>query len=132
MTIVDTNVLIDILAADPNWRLWSFLAMEQRSQKGPMIINEIVYAELAGRYTTQEALDDIVQQFKLQLVWLPRSALHAAGRSFADYRRSGGTRTSILADFFIGAHAAAAQAPILTRDTKRYRTHFPNVELISP
>uniref|UniRef100_Q07Q00 PIN domain-containing protein n=1 Tax=Rhodopseudomonas palustris (strain BisA53) TaxID=316055 RepID=Q07Q00_RHOP5 len=55
-----------------------------------------------------------------------------AGQTFREYRRSGGIRTSILADFFIGAHAAAVRIPILTRDTARYRNHFPDVELIAP
>jgi predicted nucleic acid-binding protein len=132
MTLVDTNVLIDILTFDANWQVWSALALRRQSQHGPLVINEIVYAELAGRYATQQALERAVDDLELEFEWLPKSALHAAGRTFNDYRRSGGTRTSILADFFIGAHAAATQAPILTRDIKRYRTYFPNVALITP
>jgi predicted nucleic acid-binding protein len=132
MTLIDTNVLIDVLTFDPKWQIWSALALRRQSQHGPLVINEIVYAELAGRYTTQQALDAAIDDFELEFEWLPKSALHAAGRAFSAYRRKGGTRTSILADFFIGAHAAAAQAPILTRDTGRYRTYFPSVQLISP
>ena len=132
MTLVDTNVLIDILASDPTWETWSATALRQRTGYGPLLINEIVYAELAGRYSTQQALDDIVESLELQFAWLPKSALHLAGQTFTHYRRSGGTRSSILADFFIGAHAAMTKLPIVTRDTKRYRTHFPDVELIAP
>jgi predicted nucleic acid-binding protein len=132
MTLVDTNVLIDILTSDPTWETWSATALRGRSGYGPLLINEIVYAELAGRYSTQQALDEIVDSLELQLEWLPRSALHLAGQTFTRYRRSGGTRSTILADFFIGAHAAVMQLPIITRDTKRYRTHFADVELIAP
>lgn len=132
MTLVDTNVLIDILSRDQNWRSWSASALARQSQYGPLLINEIVYAELACRYTSHKALDAAVDELDLQLEWLPRSALHIAGQTFANYRRSGGIRTSILADFFIGAHAAASGLPILTRDARRYRNHFPNVELITP
>jgi predicted nucleic acid-binding protein len=132
MTLVDTNILIDIWTFDPKWQIWSALALRRQSQHGPLVINEIVYAELAGRYATQRALDEAVDDFELQFEWLPKSALHAAGRAFNAYRRIGGTRTSILADFFIGAHAVAVQAPILTRDTARFRTYFPDVKLISP
>ena len=132
MTLVDTNVLIDILSSDTNWETWSAAALRQRSGHGPLVINEIVYAELAGRYSTQQALDSIVERLDLHFEWLPKSALHLAGQTFTKYRRSGGTRSSILADFFIGAHAAIIQFPIITRDTKRYRTHFPDVELIAP
>ena len=132
MTLVDTNVLIDILSSDTTWETWSATALRQRSGYGPLVINEIVYAELAGRYSTQQALDSIVERLDLHFEWLPKSALHLAGQTFTKYRRSGGTRSSILADFFIGAHAAIIQFPIITRDTKRYRTHFPDVELIAP
>lgn len=132
MTLVDTNILIDILSADPHWEIWSAMALRRQSEHGPIVINEIIYAELAARYETREALDEVIDRLELTFEWLPMSALHAAGRTFHGYRRSGGVRTSILADFFIGAHAAAARAPVLTRDTKRYRTHFPDVELISP
>jgi predicted nucleic acid-binding protein len=132
MTLVDTNVLIDVLSSDPRWETWSATILRQRSAQGPLVINEIVYAELAGRYATQQGLDAVVQSLELRLEWLPTTALHLAGQTFTRYRRSGGTRPSILADFFIGAHAAVAKLPIVTRDTKRYRTHFSGVELITP
>jgi hypothetical protein len=44
----------------------------------------------------------------------------------------GGTKTNVLSDFFIGAHAAVARATLLTRDVKRVRPYFPTVTLISP
>lgn len=132
MTLVDTNILIDILSKDQDWNFWSHSALREQSQEGPLVVNEIVYAELAGRYAVQQALDAVIDRLELRLEWLPESALYIAGRTFKNYRRSGGTRTSILADFFIGAHASATQAPILTRDTARYRTYFPDVKLISP
>jgi predicted nucleic acid-binding protein len=132
MTLIDTNVLIDILSTDQKWQLWSALALRQQSLYGALLINEIVYAELSGRYASQKALDTAIQELELQVEWLPKPALYIAGQTLANYRRAGGTRTSILADFFIGAHAAAARIPILTRDTGRYRSYFPDVELIAP
>lgn len=132
MTLVDTNVLIDILSTDQDWQSWSATAIEQRSLNGPVLINEIVYAELSGSYPSPQYLDAIVEELQLQFEWLPRSALYLAGRTFRNYRRAGGPRTSVLADFFIGAHAVVAQLPILTRDARRYRTYFPDVELIAP
>jgi predicted nucleic acid-binding protein len=63
---------------------------------------------------------------------ISRSALFLAGQIFKTYRRRGGPRTSVLPDFFIGAHAAVLGAPLLTRDAGRYRTYFPTVELIAP
>jgi predicted nucleic acid-binding protein len=59
--------------------------------------------------------------------------LFLAGKVYLEYRRArGANRTSILPDFFIGAHAAVSRLPLLTRDARRYRTYFPTVELISP
>jgi predicted nucleic acid-binding protein len=132
VTLADTNILIDILSADPDWKPWSARELEKQSATGPVVINEIVYAELAGHYGSQQQLDEIVKGLQLQFEWLPKSALFLAGRAFREYRRAGGPRTSILADFFIGAHATVAQIPILTRDARRYRTYFPDVELIAP
>jgi predicted nucleic acid-binding protein len=132
VTLVDTNVLIDILSNDPNWRAWSEARLVERSVEGPLVINEIVYAELAARFATQGQLDAEISDLDVALQRIPESALFLAGRAFERYRRSGGTRTGVLPDFFIGAHAQVTQRPLLTRDTGRYLTYFPNVELIAP
>jgi predicted nucleic acid-binding protein len=63
---------------------------------------------------------------------LPYEAAFLAGKAFLDYRRRGGTKTSPLTDFYIGAHAAVRRYRLLTRDAARYRTYFPMVELIAP
>jgi predicted nucleic acid-binding protein len=63
---------------------------------------------------------------------IPRSALFQAGKIYRRYRASGGTKTGVLPDFFIGAHALAAGLPLLTRDARRYRSYFPTVALITP
>jgi predicted nucleic acid-binding protein len=132
VTLVDTNVLIDILSNDPNWRSWSQARLQERSYNGPMIINDVVYAEMAARFVTQEQLDAEITELNVVLQRVPKAALFLAGRTFERYRRSGGTRTGILPDFFVGAHAEIAQWPLLTRDVGRYRTYFPDVELIAP
>ena len=61
-----------------------------------------------------------------------RAALFLAGKAFVQYRRGGGARTNVLADFFIGAHAAVSGLPVLTRDTRRYQTYFPSIKLVTP
>ncbi len=132
MTLVDTNILIDILSNDPNWRAWSQTRLEERSSKGPLVINDIVYAEMAARFGTHEQLDAEIAGFDVVLQRMPKPALFLAGRAYERYRRFGGTRTGVLPDFFIGAHAQVAQWPLLTRDVGRYRAYFPDVELIAP
>jgi predicted nucleic acid-binding protein len=51
---------------------------------------------------------------------------------FRQYRQRGGTKTGVLPDFFIGAHAQADGYQLLTRDAGRYKTYFPKIKLICP
>jgi len=132
VTLVDTNVLIDLATNDPAWADWSQKNLEMASLKGPLLINEIIYAELSVGFEAIEALDAFVESAGLTLGRLSNPALFLAGKAFKRYRNMGGLRSTILADFFIGAHAAVNEMSLLTRDAKRYRTHFPTVELISP
>ena len=97
-----------------------------------LVINPIIYAELSLAFTSFEALDQAVKGLQLALEETPRSALFLAGKAFVRYRREGGAKTNVLADFFIGAHAAVSGYPLLTRDPRRYRTYFPGVTLIAP
>lgn len=132
MTLVDTNVLLDLVTDDGTWAEWSVERLEAASMAGPLLINDVVYAELSVRYDRIEALDDFVAQAGLEIAPMPRAALFLAAKAFARYRRSGGTRTGVLPDFFIGAQAAVGEMPLLTRDAGRYRSHFPTLVLISP
>jgi hypothetical protein len=132
VTLIDTNVLLDLVTDDPNWAGWSVAQLEAASLNGPLLINDVVYAELAVRYDRIEHLEEFVDEAGLVITPMPRAALFLAGKVFTQYRRSGGSRTGVLPDFFIGAHAAANELPLLTRDVGRYRTYFPSLKLISP
>lgn len=132
MTLVDTNVLLDLVTDDPKWADWSLSQLESASLDGPLLINNAVYAELAVRYERIEHLEAFVDGAGLEMASMPRAALFLAGKVFTHYRRVGGSKTGVLPDFFIGAHAAVAQLPLLTRDVRRYRTYFPSLKLIAP
>lgn len=132
MTLVDTNVLLDLVTDDPQWADWSAAQLEAASLKGALLINDVVYAELSVRYDRIEQLDALLDVAGLVIAPIPRTALFLAGRVFAQYRKSGGLRCGVLPDFFIGAHAAVVGLPLLTRDGRRYRAYFPSLELISP
>jgi len=129
---VDTNVLLDIVTDDPTWADWSIAQLENASLGGTLWINDIVYAELAVRYDRIEEVDALLDQAGLELAPVPREALFLASKVFTRYRKAGGTRTGVLPDFFIGAHAAVSGLPLLTRDVARYRTYFPTLTLIAP
>ncbi len=94
-------------------------------------LNEVVFAELSARMESEAHLGQALVDLKVMLARMPLRALFNAGKTYRHYRTRGGPRTTVLADFFIGAHAEAAQWPILTRDVRRYRTYYPNVKLIT-
>ena len=130
MVLVDTNVLLDVVQDDPDWGDWSQQQLEAASLRGPLAINAVIFAELSLAYERIEDLDRVVRQTDLKEVAIPREALFLAGKAFLQYRRRRGGKSGVLPDFFIGAHAAVAGIPILTRDVRRYRTYFPTVELL--
>ncbi len=132
MTLVDTNVLIDILSADPTWSAWSLGQLLRRSNEGALLINEVIYAEMSTRIETETELDDIIADLSVALERTPKHALFLAGKAFKQYRAAGGTRTGVLPDFFIGAHAEVGGLTILTRDARRYAQYFPDVKLVAP
>jgi len=132
VTLVDANILLDLFTNDPQWAAWSANELDRLSLAGPLLINDVVYAELSVRFTTVEEIDEAFIAADIALAPIPRRALFLAGKAYRRYRVSGGQRTGVLPDFFIGAHAAAAGLPLLTRDAKRYRTYFPAIELITP
>ncbi|WP_027998628.1 type II toxin-antitoxin system VapC family toxin [Sinorhizobium arboris] len=132
MTFIDTNVLLDVVTNDDNWADWAIAQLEAASLNGPLLINDLVYAELSVRYDRVEDLEVFLEEAGLEMTPIPRAALFLAGKAFTQYRRAGGSRTGVLSDFFIGAHAAVSQFPLLTRDIGRYRTYFPTLSLIAP
>ncbi len=131
-TLVDTNVLLDVLTEDPTWFDWSAGALADAAESGPLWINPIIYAEVSVRFTRIEDLEDALPGEVYRRAQLPWEASFLAGKAFLQYRRGAGTKTSTLPDFYIGAHAAVATSVLLTRDGGRYRTYFPTVNLIAP
>jgi predicted nucleic acid-binding protein len=130
--LVDTNVLVDVLENDPTWADWSIAQLRAQAQIHRLVINPVIYAELSLTFSTVEALDETLANLQIPVIEIPKPALFLAGKAFVQYRRQGGTKSNVLADFFIGAHAAVAGLPVLTRDVRRYASYFPTVQLIAP
>lgn len=131
-TLVDANVLLDVLTEDPTWMGWSAAMLSSAAEAGPLWINPIIYAETSVRFSRIEDLEAALPAEDYRRAPLPWEAAFLAGKAFVTYRRSGGTRASTLPDFFIGAHAAVAELRLLSRDAARYRTYFPTVQLLTP
>jgi predicted nucleic acid-binding protein len=132
MNLFDTNVLLDIATADPVWLAWSESQLRQAAAQGSICINPIIYAELAPAFASAADLDRWLDPAVFQRLPLPYAAGWLAAQAFLKYRRSGGTKTSPLPDFYIGAQAEIEQRTLVTRDAARYRTYFPNVQIIAP
>lgn len=130
--LVDTNVLLDVLDEDPRWEAWSARALADAADRGTLLINPIIFAEVSLSFERIEELDAALPVTAFVREDLPWEAAFLAGRSFLTYRRRGGTRHAPLPDFYIGAHAAVRGHAVLTRDPARYRSYFPTVRLIAP
>lgn len=130
--LVDTNVILDVVTRDPAWWRWSLQQLERLSLQYRLWINVVVYSELAIAYDRIEKLDAMLEHAQLELAEIPREAGFLAGRVFLSYRRRAGAKTGVLPHFYIGAHAAVMNLPLLTRDSARYRTYFPRLTLIAP
>jgi predicted nucleic acid-binding protein len=132
MILVDTNVLLDVVENDAEWAAWSQEKLDAASATDTLAINPVIYSEFSIAFDRIEELEAVIAEASLAMEPIPREALFLAGKVFLSYRRSRGTKRSVLPDFYIGAHAAVMQWPILTRDVSRYRNYFPTVSLIAP
>lgn len=130
--MLDSNVLLDIVTADSKWLEWSREQFRAAAAEGQVVINPIIYAELAPAFDSQAALDRWLRPSLFDRLRLPYEAGYRASEAFLAYRERGGPKTSPLPDFYIGAHAETAGLTLVTRDSARYRTYFPRLNLITP
>jgi predicted nucleic acid-binding protein len=130
--LLDSNVLLDVLTEDAEWLDWSSAALARAADRGRLLINPLVYAEVSMGFDRIEDLDAVLDTPTFERRPLPWEAAFLAGKVFQQYRSAGGVRRSPLPDFYIGAHAAIAGLTLLTRDSRRYRSYFPKLRVIAP
>lgn len=130
--LVDSNVLLDVVTADPRWGAWSAETLARVADEEILVINALVYAEVSIGFEAVEALEAALPLHLYRREALPYEAAFLAGKVFLQYRQAGGVRRSPLPDFYIGAHAAVGGYQLLTRDAGRYRSYFPRLHLIAP
>lgn len=129
---VDSCVLLDLFTDDRNWADWSENILEQYSQTNTLYVNSIVYTEVSIGFDTIEEVEMAISELGIKVLEMPREALFLTGKAFLKYRKNKGNKTSPLPDFFIGAHAAISKFDLITRDSGKYTTYFPQVKLIHP
>lgn len=131
-TLVDSNVILDVVSEDAEWGDWSASMLARAAESGRLIINPLIYAEVSCGFDRIEDLDDALPAGYFVREQLPWEAAFLAARAFLMYRRRGGTRRAPLPDFYIGAHAAVAGYTLLTRDRRRYADYFPRLRVVAP
>ena len=132
MIFVDANILIDLIEENQRWADWSEAQLRSARQSGVLVINVVVYAEIARTFPNAAVLDTFLADSGITVAPIPTAAAYAASVAHRAYRLAGGARTATLPDFFIGAHAQVEGHTLLTRDASRIRTYFPSVQLICP
>ncbi|MGB4945705.1 MAG: type II toxin-antitoxin system VapC family toxin [Candidatus Competibacter denitrificans] len=121
--LVDTNVLLDVIGADAHFGCLSRDCLIRCGNEGILVINPVIYAEVSAVVESLEELDTLLSGTLFRHDPLPWPAAFLAGRAFRQYRARGGSRTRVLADFLIGAHAATENMILITRD-RGYATYF--------
>lgn len=131
-TMLDSCVYLDVFGRDPKWFGWSSWAMAEAANRGRIILNPVIYAEISVQFPKIESLEALLTPEVFEYLPVPKEAAFLAGKCFMKYRQRGGTRSLPLPDFFIGAHAAVNGLNLFTRDVRRFKEYFPRLRLISP
>jgi predicted nucleic acid-binding protein len=129
-TLVDSNVLVDVITQDKVWASWSETALRRAAEHSTLAINPIIFAEVSMKFARIEDADAALADFAREP--LPYEAGFLSGKAFLAYRKRGGARRSPMPDFYIGAHAVVGSMQLLTRDAARYRTYFPALTIVAP
>jgi len=130
--LVDSCVLLDLFTNDPEWADWSENILGQYGQTNTLYINSIIYTEVSIGFKRIEEVEAALEQIGIKVLEIPREALFLAGKVFLNYRKTKGSRHSTLPDFYIGAHAMVSEFDLITRDISRYKSYFPDLNLIAP
>ncbi len=132
ITAVDTNVLIDVFEPDPEHGLRAAEALRSCLREGRLVVCEVVWAEIAGQFLTSDEAAESLARALVDFDGIePETALHA-GTVWREYRRRGGRRDRVVADFLIGAHAQLQADRLLTRDRGFYRAYFSGLRIVDP
>jgi predicted nucleic acid-binding protein len=130
--LVDTCIITDLAEPNSRWFEWSADTLGRLDDENRFVINPIIYSECSIVYESIEELEDAILGLDFDIKEMPREALFLAGRAFLRYRRKGGSKSNVLPDFFIGAHAAVEGYGLITRDQARFSSYFPTVSVLSP
>ena len=155
ITAVDTNIILDVLIPGEPFGESSKELLDRHLSKGKLILCEVVFAELAARFPSEEELASFLADTRMNLVHSNEKSLYMAGSRWAEYARKSAKnrfscgrcghafeatcprckavlarRLHVLADFLIGAHALVQADCILSRDLGVVKTYFDDLQVI--
>jgi predicted nucleic acid-binding protein len=131
-TAVDSSILLDVFTNDPSHGSKSLNALRGCAALGGLVACPIVWAELSSLFSEVERMNEALNKAEIQFDPFDRECSEAAGQQWRQYRKRGGSRTRLIADFFIGAHASVRTGRLLTRDRGFFRRYFSGLEIIVP
>lgn len=132
ITAVDTNVLLDIFGADPTFGRSSLTALRRCAAEGQLVVCEVVWIEAAVRFDDSEQCHRLLDDMRIEFDPVDRAAAAHAAAIWRSYRRGGGARERVVADFLVGAHARTRTDRLLTRDRGFYRECFGDLRVVDP
>jgi predicted nucleic acid-binding protein len=132
ITAVDSNVLLDVFANNQEFAKRSASALKRCIAEGSLVACEVVWAETGSWFGDVQSAQSAFSTLRLAYSPLDAATALTAGRSWQEYRKAGGPRERIIADFLIGAHASAQADRLLTRDRGFYRKYFTGLEILDP
>jgi predicted nucleic acid-binding protein len=132
ITAVDTNVLLDIFAADEQFGEASRELMRRCRAEGSLTACEVVWTELGPSFDSREALTGVMALLGVDFSSINLETALKAGDAWKARQRQAHPRPRVVADFLIGAHALVQADRLLTRDRGFYRTYFEGLPILDP
>ena len=132
ITAVDTNVILDVLVADPKNGPASAEAIRVSLRDGSLVACEVVWAELSAAFASGQDAAETLGRLGVDYSAVDVAQAMAAGSAWRRYRKGGGPRERLIGDFLVGAHALGRADRLLTRDRGFYRRCFDELDVLDP